>query len=133
MIGIGEPFVYTRITPRSNVIIPRVEINGGIPQTDTKNPFTAPQAIPTVRDTATATAVLPVDASTPEASTPDNPRIEPTERSIPPVKITNVIPHPTIPATVICLKTLNRFVTLKKLGDKIVANTQITRRINTER
>ena len=87
----------------------------------------------TTRDTATAAAVLPVDASTPEASTPDNPRMEPTERSIPPVKITNVIPHPTMPATVICLNTLNRFVTLKKLGDKIVANTQITRRINTER
>ena len=113
--------------------MPRVEIKGGISHTATKKPFTAPHPMPTARAAGMATPALPVDSRIPEARTPASPRMEPTERSIPPVRMTKVMPHPTIPATVICLNTLNRLATLKKLGDNMVANTQITSKISTER
>ena len=131
--GIGAPFVYTRTHPLNNVIVPKVAINGGMPHCATKNPFARPQIAPMNNATSSASTMLSVVLKIPAPIAPANPTIEPTDRSIPPVKITNVIPQPTIPATVICLITLKKFVKLKKLLDKKDATIQIIAKINTER
>ncbi|MMZ63950.1 hypothetical protein D1872_262400 [compost metagenome] len=86
------PFVYTSVNPLKMVIVASVAINGAIfpfvimrPLTI---PMTPPSATPTMMDRIGSkpdTIILATKAL-------DKARIEPTDKSIPPVKITNVIP-----------------------------------------
>lgn len=57
-----------------------------------------------------------------------NAKIEPTERSIPPLIITKVIPKPKIAVIETCLKTLTIFEILKKLSANI--ESKINKTIN---
>ena len=50
------------------------------------------------------------------ATTPEKARIEPTDRSMPPVRITKVIPKDKSPFIDICRKTFMRFLDTRKFG-----------------
>ncbi|SJU31932.1 Uncharacterised protein [Clostridioides difficile] len=58
---------------------------------DINIPFTKPTAIPTNAATITARNTFPVDLIIDAAKAPLIARVEPTDKSIPPVKITKVI------------------------------------------
>ena len=47
---------------------------------------------------------------------PPNARTDPTDRSIPPVRITNVIPMARSPFTEVCRSTFSRLRTFRKMG-----------------
>src|SRR5699024_11243788 len=50
------------------------------------------------------------------AIAPENPRMDPTDRSIPDVNITKVIPAAIIALMEVCLNTFNRFAVVKNFG-----------------
>ena len=85
--------------------VPSVTMNGGKRNRATKNPLTAPAAVPAAKPTMTAsgpgnpasTAVLPI-------TTDDKTIIAPTDKSMPAVKITSVCAMPKMPMSVTCCK-----------------------------
>ena len=50
------------------------------------------------------------------ATAPEKPKVDPTDKSIPEVKITKVIPAAIIALIEVCLKTFNKLLEVKNLG-----------------
>ncbi|MNC73073.1 hypothetical protein D3C75_1242130 [compost metagenome] len=84
--------MYTNVNPRKIVIVASVTINGARRPLAMINPLTAPIRVPAPSPSRTASQVSIPPAIIPAVTALDRARIEPTDRSIPPVKITNVIP-----------------------------------------
>ena len=111
---IGRPSESMSADPRATLIMPSVAMNGGRRPIVISAPFPRPQARPTTRPTAAAAAIgSPASCAVPSA-TPASATIEPTDRSMPPVRITNVIPTATIPMNALCSTTLTRLETVAK-------------------
>ncbi len=96
--NIGFASVKTYPRPLAAFIIASVAIKGGTFKTDTNNPLMLPQIPPTTTDAATITHKLsPMPASgnslmQAAAAIPASAATEPTDKSIPSERITNVMP-----------------------------------------
>ena len=77
-------------------------MNGGSAPLVTPSPFSAPIAAPASIAATTASGQGRPSLSSVANSTEEQPRIDPTDRSMPPVRITNVIPMPRMPTIAIC-------------------------------
>src|SRR5271165_1485881 len=86
------PPVSIYAPPRVAIIIPNVAMKGGIRQLAMTIPFIQPQMAPTRMAPRTATGIGTLECNNKPTTTPEIATIEPTERSIPPEMITNVIP-----------------------------------------
>ena len=101
---------------------------------DTPIPFISPHSAPSPTPTkiTRAIGIFFSATATDAAIVPDNAITDPTERSIPPVIKTNVIPTPITPVIDACFIIFRRFCPLKKLGlitDKIRIRIIITQSI----
>ena len=86
-----------RVRLRPMLIIPSVATNGVMRPTVTMSPLARPMVAPTAKATRTTQGSAAPAFTMPAASAPATARIEPTERSMPPVRMTNVIPTAMIP------------------------------------
>ena len=108
-VPIGFPSVNTNVAPRSMVMVARVTINGCSFPLDISTPFKAPTTNPTIKATGIAIIESTPLASIIAATAPENPKIEPTDKSIPPVSITKVIPVAITALIEVCLRMLSIF------------------------
>lgn len=113
---IGLPLVYTMVTPRSSSIITRVAMKACTRPLATITPVTAPIAAPNARAAATATSALTSMPTIDAATAPVSASREPTDRSIPEVSMTSVIPTAIMALTEVCCRILNRLLTVKSWG-----------------
>src|SRR5471030_1206076 len=112
----GLPLVYTMVTPRSSSIITSVAINACTLPLATITPVTAPTPAPTASAAATATSAFTSSPTTEAATAPERASSEPTDKSIPDVRITSVIPTAIMALTEVCCRILNRLFSVKKFG-----------------
>jgi hypothetical protein len=113
-------------------IVPNVTMNGAILNFATITPFNAPSNEPKTKAKRNVSTNASVESGPNRLrkkieTPPTNAAIDPTERSIPPLMMTNVIPSPIIPVYEICRRILVKFRTLRKFGQPtIVAITNKT-------
>ena len=98
------PPVMTWARPRATDSAPRVTISGGILALATRKPLSVPQAMPTIRAArmprkATPQPSPPTASMTLAATTEENTSTEPTDRSMPEVMMTKVMPTPSTAQT----------------------------------
>ena len=94
-------------------------MNGGMRRRAIINPFTQPQSVP-ARTPATIPSITEsVETIVIVPTTPENARIEPTDRSIPPETITRVMPSAMMLITAVWRITLEMFVVVRKYGETI--------------
>ena len=121
--------------------VPSVTISGGMFNSATNAPLITPHPTPTSSPTATPTRITPhpeliADAAPPPtaiivlaATTPENTSTEPTDRSMPAVMITYVIPTDSVSATAALTKiVLMSKLDKNELGFMIENTATITRR-----
>src|SRR6185295_9066125 len=113
---IGRPEVKTRAAPRAMLIMPRVAMNAGRRPFVMRRPFTSPLAPPTPSPARMAAGTGQPPCSAQASTTPESASSEPTDRSIPPERITNVIPRAMTALMLVCSITLSRFETERKCG-----------------
>ncbi len=124
----STPPVITSAMPRAIPSVPSVTMSGGTFARATKNPLTRPHASPQAMATRAPTMAEPQPWPPPtaaialSATTPLKTRTLPTERSMPPVMMTKVIPTPrtarmevfcTIPRMLNTVRKLLGFMTAK--------------------
>ncbi len=125
----GNPWVHSMVIPRAMVSMASVATNGGTLNLVMEIPFTNPSKAPTKMPTRLAprtvkpTYVLRPEISipffsNPAVTAPANARIDPTDRSMPPVRMTNVIPTEMQTLTEICRITFQVFSTVKNRSDR---------------
>ena len=113
------------------VIVPSVEIRGDMFILFIKKPLNKPSTVPERSVISIAIGTLTPDTISFAKITEVRLKVEPTDRSIPPVSITIVILTVIIPTTATCLKTLVKLSIVKKYGllkDKAINKT--TKNIN---
>src|SRR5699024_4884666 len=115
-IAIGLPEVNTIVEPLSNIIMDKVAIKGCTLPFVIIIPFNIPAIAPMKIAAKSDNQIFTPDESIFAATAPENPRIEPTDRSIPDVNITKVIPAAIIALMEVCLNTFNRFAVVKNFG-----------------
>ncbi len=98
------PPVRTCASPSATDSVPRVTISGGTLAMATSTPLTTPHAMPlriaaTSPTAATPIPLPPIASISLAATTDENTKTEPTDRSMPEVMITNVIPTPSTAQT----------------------------------
>src|SRR3954467_1826624 len=98
------PPVMTWASPSATDRVPRVTISGGIFALATRKPLIVPQARPLTSAAAMPTMAVPqpsppIDSMTLAATTLENTRTDPTDRSMPEVMMTNVMPTPSTAQT----------------------------------
>ena len=105
--------------------MPRVTMNGCSLKRVIKNPLNSPTAAPTAspRGTVSTGGTPPLRKSA--TTIPPNPRVDPTERSIPPEAITKVIPRASIRVIVVLFRMFKMLYGVKKYGE---ATLKITHR-----
>src|SRR3990172_9098960 len=118
---IGRPSVYTSVSPRAIVRVASVAMNGATLPYATAMPLTAPNPVPTASPASNATASGAPPFNTPASTAPAMARTEPTDRSIPPVRITNVMPAAMIALIETWRVTLSRLPTVRNDGDSTVS------------
>src|SRR4028119_1520610 len=91
-------------------------MNGGKPKKATSEPLSNPKKTPAIKAAGTANQPRPGTKETSTPTTAVTPKIDPTERSIPPVKITKVMPVARTILVDACRMTLIKFPTERKLG-----------------
>src|SRR5699024_6472546 len=89
---IGVPFVYTMVTPLNIVIVDKVTIKACIFLLATTNPFIKPIITPIIKATIIDKNILLVALIMLAEIAPDIANVDPTDKSIPPVRITKDIP-----------------------------------------
>ena len=104
------------VTPRSKSIITSVAINAWTRPFATITPVTAPIAAPNARAAATATSALTSMPTIDAATAPVSANREPTDKSMPDVRITSVIPTAIMAFTEVCWRILNKLLMVKKFG-----------------
>src|SRR3990167_5954499 len=106
--------------PRAMVSMPSVTTNGIIPKPAISPPLIAPSAIPAriAQSIAKYGAAAPADSNCSAVNAsmiPATATMLPTDKSIPPMRMTSVIPIARIPVCVICWERLDRFSGERKL------------------
>jgi hypothetical protein len=114
----GIPLLVMSVKPLAMLSIPSVTTNGGTRKKATMDPFTSPSARPASRPIGTATyngycSPMLVLANT-AAAMPPKAKTEPTDKSIPPVRMTNVMPIASKPLMDVCRSTLRRLTVVRK-------------------
>ena len=114
-----------RATPRTAVSDPNVTMNGGRLASAISAPLRSPKPRPTA--SAAGTPSMPQSGiSEPRIATiAEAARIEPTERSMPPVRMTKVIPAASTTLIEACWATIDRFCQLMKrplISSKAIAD-----------
>ncbi len=128
-LNTGCPFAAIRATPRMIVIVPRVTMNGGIFPYATLAPLKHPTNAPITaeRMIGTINGYSPGCAKV-AAITPVSATIDPTDRSIPPDTMTNIIPMARIPLMEACLRMFTRLAGLANaFGDRIINMINMTK------
>src|SRR6267378_3961580 len=92
----------------------RVTTNGVKSNKAIRSPSVLPVKKPAPIPAATPSAMLWACSITAEAAMPAAPMVEPTERSIPEERITNVAPIAAMPSTAFCWRMFRRFCCVKK-------------------
>ncbi len=133
----GKPPVQSMVKPRAMLNMPRVATNGGrrnfVMTKPLNQPSTRPARMPatmapkTVNWTATPNMgrARPF-LSRPAAKAPAKARIAPTDKSIPPVMMTRVMPMDRHKLTEICSRMLRPFANVRNLSDIRLSATTIT-------
>src|ERR1700674_5710474 len=99
-------------------MIPRVTTNAGRPKRAIRVPEKRPITIPANIARTMGTGIGKCSRPRPN-KTPVKPATEPTERSIPPINITNVIPIATMPTTTDWSRTFQRLLEVRKCGERM--------------
>ncbi len=89
-----------------------------------KKPFTAPASTPTAMQIRIARDRGSPPLDMPETMTAASATTEPTERSIPPVRITTSIPRLSMPLVTACRPRLLRLRWVKKTSDTVAVKTR---------
>ena len=126
---IGVPLEISRAKPLATAIAASVMMNGCIPRNVTPMPLASPIAVPTSSANTSAAGTPKPALTVIEKMMPTSARIEPTERSMPAVSTTNVMPTATTPVSEAWRATLIRFPGLKNTG----ARTLVTASMSTNR
>ena len=92
--------------------------------TFTQTPFTKPKPAAIIKQMTTAPKIGTPETISTAPSTLTTPATEPTERSMPPVSMTNVMPTEIMPVTATCRRIVNRVLALRNLSD-VMENTTI--------
>ncbi len=113
--------VYCSAAPRATFIMPRVMMKDGTRQRSETSPLTSPQTMPTSTDTSTASSTatgvgIPWAVSSGPETTAHSAITEPTDRSIPPTRMTKVIPTASMVLRVISVAMLVRLSEVRNLG-----------------
>ena len=112
---IGNPPVTMFAPPRRMLIIASVAMNGGSFATVTRNPLTMPHSAPVAMPRKTdGTSGTPALCESQPSIIIEKASTEPTERSMPPMRITSVIPMATIPPTVTWSRMFSQLRTWRK-------------------
>ena len=99
----GRPSVNSSAAPRAMLIMPSVTMNGGRPPQLTSAPLQQAAAdADRERPATSATGSGWPPCSAAPSTTPDSATIEPTDRSMPPERITNVMPTATMALMLVC-------------------------------
>ena len=107
-----RPLVIRSANPRTTYITPKVATKAGTLKRAMSTPLTSPTTPPRAQ-TRTATTQTGGNSVTPNigsdtpcirkpATTPHNPSVDPTERSMPPLRITSSIPTARMPKMATC-------------------------------
>lgn len=110
------------------VIVAKVAINGATFPFVMIKPLKAPRIRPRISVIPMETIGSVPPANKLAATAPVNARVEPTDKSMPPVRMTKVIPKAIMALIDTCLNTLKMLEIAKKLGFRML--TTIIRRIN---
>ena len=119
----GTPCVVRRAAPRAISIIAREAMKSGSPNLAIRIPVTRPSAAPRTTPASTAIIIGTFLLTRIALIIPANAATDPTDRSIPEMMITRVIPMATIPGIDACCKRFSTFPTVRKFGDNIEAIT----------
>ncbi|MNT13454.1 hypothetical protein D3C72_1484250 [compost metagenome] len=106
----------SRASPRTAVRLPSVTMNGGSFMKAISAPLTSPNSNPHSSAAGTLSAASCGISETSIATTADTDRIDPTDRSMPPVRITNVMPAASTRLIDACWAMIDRFCRLAKLS-----------------
>ena len=113
-LEIGRPLLKIKAKPRPTVIIPNVTMNGAILllviMRPLINPKTKPAKSPPKMGTITGKSGFEANKA---ATTPATATIDPTDKSIPPVIITNVTPNAKRAFIETCVMIIVQFETVK--------------------
>ena len=112
----GRPSASMSAAPRATLIIPRVAMKGGSRPTVISRPLIRPHASPIASAIAIPTGAGRPLSSASARPIPAKASTDPTDRSMPPEMITNVIPMATMAFRAVCSSTLSRFETVRKCG-----------------
>lgn len=113
---IGIPSVNPSVKLLAIAIIASVTMKGCILPFDIIIPFIVPIAAPTNKPTIIPSIGFPA-LTILDIITALSANVDPTDKSIPPVIITSVIPNPIIDIIEVCLNMLDMLYMLKKLSD----------------
>jgi len=123
--------VYRMVVARSMLIVPKVAMIGGICSSVINPAFTIPQAIPTSKPSSEDTAMLVPCIINVAVTAEEKASMEATDRSIPAVNMTAVIPAPITPNIAVSRATVKRFIGVANVGSAIRrANIPLTSRMS---
>ena len=103
-------------TPRKMFMVASVTMMSGMCSLTISRPFNAPSAVPRASVSSTVSATGSPALSIMPASTPHSDSRLPTERSMPPIMMTMVMPSATMPLMVICWAMTETLLNVLKLG-----------------
>jgi hypothetical protein len=113
---IGRPSASMSAPPRAMLIMPSVAMNGGSRPKVTRRPLARPHTRPTISPMPIPTGTGSPAASERPSAMPASASTDPTDRSMPPETMTNVMPTATIALIAVCSSTFRRFDTVRKCG-----------------
>ena len=121
------PPVISSADPSAMPRVPRVTISGGTLALVIRTPLTTPQAVPATRPATSPTPIAPhppppTASITLAAMTPENTSTDPTERSIPAVMITKVMPTAMISSPEASAAMLRKLNTVANCWKRSAAN-----------
>src|SRR5437764_2447686 len=119
------PFVTNSASPRSAPIVPSVATNGGMCSAATSAPFSSPATAPTATPIATPAPIETPCVRLHVPATPLSATMLPTDKSMPPVMITNVMPSAMMLITDTRRATSSRLASVRNRSFAIVRATAI--------
>ena len=126
---IARPSAMYSAPPRAMDIMPSVAINAGRFTRVTSRPLTRPHTPPVSTQPASAAPSGTPLLSMAPSRMPANATTEPTDRSMPPVMTTIIMPIARIPLTAACFQTFSRLRGTRKVGDTILSTMMTARKM----
>ncbi len=107
---------YTNARPRTVVSAASVTTNGASPNLATSVPLTSPKPTPDATPTSMASG-MGIPATRPAVTMPEKATTDPTDRSMPPVRMTTSMPNASRPVVTICLSRLVRLAGVRNVSE----------------